>query len=94
MMVWRLEVEDVGCPVDDMGKVDVFTFLGSESERTVLWEGKQGDRVGISGRAGMLMAQGFGDPQRSAIDACDHMGVGVATPSPYRRLVVYWALTL
>ena len=30
MMVWRLEVEDVGCPVDDMGKVDVFTFLCSE----------------------------------------------------------------
>jgi len=36
MMVWRLEVEDVGCPVDDMGKVDVFTFLCSELERMVV----------------------------------------------------------
>ncbi len=43
-------MEDVGCPVDDMEKVDVFTFLGSKSERMEPWEGEQGDRVGIHGR--------------------------------------------
>src|SRR6267154_6147999 len=29
---WKLEVEDVVCPVDDMRTMDVFTFLRSESE--------------------------------------------------------------
>jgi len=26
-MIWMSEVEDVACPVDDMEKMDVFTFL-------------------------------------------------------------------
>ncbi len=47
MMNWTLEVEDVACPADDMEKMDVFTFLRSESERVELWEGEQG---GINGR--------------------------------------------
>ncbi len=39
MMIWTLEVEDVACAVDDMEKMDVFTFLCLESERMELWEG-------------------------------------------------------
>ncbi len=31
--------------------MDVFTFLCSEPEMMVLWEGEQGCRVGIDGRA-------------------------------------------
>ncbi len=42
MMTWTLKVEDVACPVDDMEKMDVFTFLCSESERMELWGGEQG----------------------------------------------------
>ncbi len=45
MMNWRLEVEDVASPVDDIDKVDVFTFLCSESERMELWEREQGYMV-------------------------------------------------
>jgi len=45
MMIWRLEVEDVACPVDVMDKMDVFTFLCSELERMKLWERKQGHRA-------------------------------------------------
>ncbi len=44
-MIWTLEVEDVACPVDVMDKMDVFTFLCSESERMELWEREQGYRV-------------------------------------------------
>ncbi len=54
MMIWTLEVEDVGCPVDDMKKMEVFTFLYSESERMELWEREEKHRVGIDGRVESL----------------------------------------
>lgn len=42
MIDWILEVEEVVCPVDDMKKMYVFTFLRSESER---WSGGKRTRV-------------------------------------------------
>jgi hypothetical protein len=47
---WKLEVEDVACPVEDMMKMEVFTFLRSESEGKELREGEQGIRVQKDGR--------------------------------------------
>ncbi len=32
MISWTLEVEDIGCPVDDMKEKGLFTFLRSDSE--------------------------------------------------------------
>jgi hypothetical protein len=50
-MDWKLEVEDVACPVDDMKTMDVFTFLRSESEGMVFGEEKKGSaEVQIDGR--------------------------------------------
>jgi len=54
MMIWTLEVEDIGCPVDDMKKVEVFTFFCSESERMELWEREEKHRVRIDGRVESL----------------------------------------
>ncbi len=42
MMIWTLEVEDVACLVDDMEKMDVFTFLRLELERVDLWVENKG----------------------------------------------------
>jgi hypothetical protein len=42
IMNWKLEVEDVACPVDDMKTVDVFTFLRSEPEGIEFGEEKKG----------------------------------------------------
>ncbi len=38
MMIWTLGMEDVACIVDDMKKMDVFTFSCSKSDRMELWE--------------------------------------------------------
>ncbi len=50
MKILTLEVEDDGCAVDDMDKMDVFALLCSESEGMELWEGEKGYKVGIDGR--------------------------------------------
>jgi len=56
MMIWTLEVEDVGCPVDDMGKMDVFTFLCFR----VREDGVVGGRTRVQAVDSWIPARGLG----------------------------------
>jgi hypothetical protein len=59
MINWTLEVDDVACPDDDMKKINVFTFLCSESDGMESVKGEQrfGVRTGYEGRVHMPAAQ-------------------------------------